>query len=178
MPGSWHHLDTLILWAVLLLVIVQRLAELRVARRHTRHLLSQGGYEVGANHYPLIVAIHTGWLLALLALLVTGSARLQLVPLCLYLILQPLRLWVMMSLGQYWTTRVIVLPQAPLIRRGPYRLFRHPNYLIVVMEIALLPLAFGAWHIALLFSGLNAAALSLRLGVESGANQSRPINHV
>jgi methyltransferase len=166
-------LGTAILWAVLLLVIVQRLAELVIAGRHTRALLTAGGYEVGAGHYPLIVLLHAGWLLALLILLLAGWARLQLLPLGLYLLLQPARIWVMASLGRYWTTRIIVVPQAPLVRRGPYRLLRHPNYLVVIMEIALLPWAFGSWPVAALFSFLNAVVLHLRLGAEGQANRSR-----
>jgi methyltransferase len=168
-----HRQEVAILSIVLLLVIMQRLAELVVARRHTRDLLAEGGYEVGADHYRWIVLVHAGWLLALLMWLVTGMARLQLMPLGLYVLLQPVRLWVMASLGRYWTTRIIVLPKTPLIRRGPYRFLRHPNYLVVVMEIALLPLAFGAWPLAVLFSALNAVILRRRLDAEGRANRSR-----
>jgi methyltransferase len=86
-----------------------------------------------------------------------------------YLLLQPLRLWVLVSLGGRWTTRIIVLPGAPLVRSGPFRLLRHPNYAIVVAEIALLPLAFGLWEMAAVFSLLNAAVLAIRIRAEERA---------
>jgi methyltransferase len=92
------------------------------------------------------------------------------VPLLLaFAVLQGLRLWVLMSLGRYWTTRVITLPDAPLVRRGPYRFLRHPNYLVVAAEIAVLPLAFGAWAVAAVFSALNAALLAWRISLEDHA---------
>jgi methyltransferase len=86
-----------------------------------------------------------------------------------FLILQGARLWVLVSLGRYWTTRVITVPGAPLVRRGPYRYFRHPNYLVVVAEIAVLPIAFGAWVVAVVFSALNAALLAWRISLEDQA---------
>ncbi len=161
-----------VFWAVLALVIVQRLAELVYARRNTRRLLAEGAVEVGAGHYPIIVAVHVGWLAALL-LTVPADAPPQGVLLALFLVVQGLRLWVMMSLGRFWTTRVLTVPGAPLVRRGPYRWFRHPNYMVVIAEIALLPLAFGAPDIALVFSVLNGLILTHRVRVENAALSSR-----
>src|SRR5262249_24074026 len=86
-----------------------------------------------------------------------------------FAILQGLRLWVLLSLGRYWTTRIITVPGAPLVRRGPYRFLRHPNYLVVAAEIAMLPLAFGAWVVAVVFSALNAALLAWRIALEDQA---------
>ena len=159
---------------VLALVTLQRLCELVIARRNTRRLLAQGAHEVGRGHYPLIVLTHAGWLLALWLLWWRGEASLQVWPLLGYLALQPLRVWVMSSLGRFWTTRIIVVPGTRLVRAGPYRWLRHPNYLVVIMEIALLPRALGSWQLALIFSLANAAVLCLRLRVEAASLQHRP----
>jgi methyltransferase len=153
--------------AILALVTAQRLAELIVSRRHTRALLARGGYEVGAGHYPLIVAVHAAWLAALWWLAPDRPVIWPLI--ALFVLLQGARLWVLATLGERWTTRIIVLPGAPLVARGPFRFVRHPNYLVVIAEIALLPLAFGLWQVALIFSLLNAAMLAVRIRAEEKA---------
>jgi methyltransferase len=153
---------------VLLLVALQRGAELLYAARNTRALLGRGGVEFGGGHYWLIAFLHLSWLIAL-AVFVPWHAAPPWPLLGLFGILQALRIWVLASLGPHWTTRIIVLPGAPLVRRGPYRWVRHPNYLIVAAEIAVLPLAFGAWRIALVFSILNAAMLAWRIRTEDRA---------
>ncbi len=153
---------------VTLLVALQRLAELGYARRNARRLLAAGGVEHGAGHYPLFVVLHGAWLVALFVL-VPAAAPADWGLLGLYGLLQLGRLWVIASLGARWTTRVIVVPGAPLVTRGPYRFSRHPNYLIVALEIPVLPLAFGAWHIALVFGLANLALLAQRIRVEERA---------
>jgi methyltransferase len=157
-----------LLWAVLLLVAAQRLAELAYARRNTRILLAEGAYEIGARHYPLLVGLHALWLLSL-AIFVPPDQAPDWALLAVFVVLQGLRVWVLASLGRFWTTRIITLPGAPLVRRGPYRLVRHPNYLIVAGEILVLPLAFGAWEIAAVFTLANAAILALRIRCEERA---------
>lgn len=152
---------------ILALVTLQRLGELWLSNRNTRQLLATGAHEVGASHYPLIVALHALWLAALWWL---GSSR----PvdgfwLAVFVGIELARIWVLASLGRRWTTRIIVLPQAPLVRRGPYRWVNHPNYLVVIAEIAVLPLVFGLWQIALIFSLLNAAVLTVRIREENRA---------
>lgn len=161
-----------ILWIVLALVAVQRLAELAYARRNTRRLLAEGAAENGAGHYPLLVGLHALWLLSL-ALFVPADQPPNWFLLGIFAALQGMRLWVLASLGRFWTTRVITLPGAPLVRRGPYRWFRHPNYLVVMGEILVLPLAFGAWEIAIVFSLANAAVLALRIRCEERALSPR-----
>jgi len=158
---------------LLLLATLQRLAELAVASRNTRVLLAEGAYEVGRGHYPAIVALHTAWLASLCVLLISGDAQFQPWPAVAYLAVQGLRLWTLLSLGRYWTARIIVVPHAPLVRRGPYRFIRHPNYLVVVLEIALLPLALGSWPIALGFSIANALVLAWRIRVEETTLKDR-----
>lgn len=153
---------------IVALVAAERGAELIHATRNARALRRRGGVEHGAGHYKLLVALHAAWLAALL-LLVPGATPVSWPWLALFLLLQPLRLWVIASLGPYWTTRVITLPEAPLVRRGPYRFLRHPNYAVVAAEIAVLPLAFGAWRIALVFSLLNAILLAWRIRIEERA---------
>ena len=157
---------------ILLLVTFQRLVELVIARRHTKALLARGAYEVGAGHYPLIVAVHLAWLASLWLLAPGRPINWPLV--AVYALLQCLRIWVLTTLWERWTTRIIILPDAPPVRRGPYRFLNHPNYLVVVGEIAVLPLAFGLVWIALIFSLLNAAVLVIRIRAENQALASQP----
>ena len=158
---------------IVLLVALERAAELVYARHNTKRLLAEGGIEWGAGHYPFLVALHAGWLLAILVL-ADADQPLDMSLLIVFLALQGARLWVIMTLGRYWTTRIITLPGVPLVRRGPYRYLRHPNYAIVVAEIAVLPLVFGAWRVALVFSLLNLALLRHRIRVENQALAERP----
>ena len=154
-------------YLILGLVTLQRLGELWLAERNTRRLLAKGAHEVGRGHYPFIVAIHAGWLVALW--LLGPGPPIHIWPLVLYVALQAARVWVIATLGERWTTRIIVLPGAPLVRHGPYRWLDHPNYLIVVAEIAVLPLVFGLPVVAAFFSVLNAAGLWVRIREENRA---------
>ena len=164
-----------VLTIVLVLVVLQRLGELAYAARNTRALLARGAVEHGASHYPLIVALHAAWLAALLVFVPWHTAP-NWYWLGLFAALQAARIWVVASLGPRWTTRIVVLPDAPLVRRGPYRWRRHPNYIVVAAEIAVLPLAFGALQIALVFTLLNAAMLAWRIRVEAEALGYRRID--
>lgn len=152
---------------VLALVTLQRLGELVLARRNTRALLARGAYEVGASHYPLIVLLHAAWLAGLW--LLAWDRPVVALWLAVFLGLQALRIWVISTLGARWTTRIIILPGAPLVRDGPYRFLSHPNYVVVAGEMAVLPLAFGQLIYGLIFFLLNAAVLILRLSVEAKA---------
>ncbi len=153
--------------AILALVTAQRVAELVLARRNTRRLLARGAREYGANHYPLIVGLHTAWLMGLWA--IAWPRPVSAAWLTAYLVLQGLRIWVLGSLGARWTTRIIVLPDEPLVRKGPYRFLAHPNYAVVAGEIAVLPMVFGLPVYAAVFTLLNALVLSLRIGAENAA---------
>ena len=157
-------------WAavvILSVVTVQRLAELWLSNRNTKRLLEQGAVEVGRGHYSLIVGVHVAWLAALWWWAPGQPINWSWV--VLFALLQLARLWVIATLGPRWTTRIIVLPGAPLVRAGPYRFVDHPNYLIVALEIAVLPLAFGLVGWALTFSILNAVILSVRIRAENQA---------
>lgn len=152
---------------ILGLVTLQRLGELWLANRNTRRLLAKGAHEVAASHYPLIVTVHTLWL-AVLWWLAPGRA-VDGFWLAVFVLIEAGRVWVLTTLGSRWTTRIIVPPNAPLVRRGPYRWVNHPNYLVVTAEIAVLPLVFGMPQIALLFTLLNAAVLTIRVREENRA---------
>jgi methyltransferase len=152
---------------ILLLVTLQRLGELVLARHNTERLLARGAIEIGAGHYPLVVAVHTVWLVALW---IWGyDASVNLAALALFIPLQGLRVWILATLGSRWTTRIIVLPGAPLVTAGPYRYVSHPNYLVVAAEITMLPLALHLPWLALIFSIANAAVLAIRIRAESRA---------
>jgi methyltransferase len=153
--------------AVLALVTLQRLAELALARRNTRRLLAQGAVEVAPGHYPAVVALHAAWLSALWVLALPSVPDLAL--LAAFGVMQIGRAWVLAELGSRWTTRIVVVPGAPLVRSGPYRFLRHPNYLIVAGEILLLPLAFGLPLVAIVFSTLNGLVLFVRIQAEDAA---------
>jgi methyltransferase len=152
---------------ILALVTLQRLGELWLSNRNTRRLLAQGAREHSSGHYPLIVILHTTWLATLWWLAPTRP--IDGFWLALFVLIELARIWVLASLGERWTTRIIVIPDAPLVRRGPYRWFNHPNYIVVVAEIAVLPLAFELWRTALVFSLLNAAILTIRIREENRA---------
>jgi methyltransferase len=158
-----------VIWSIVVLglVTLQRLGELVLARRNTRALLAQGGHEVAPAHYPLLVAMHAAWLAGLWWF---GWDRPIHWPwLAVFLVLQALRVWVLATLGGRWTTRIIVLPGASLVAKGPYRFLSHPNYAVVIGEIAALPLAFGLVACAAVFSLLNAAVLTIRIRAENKA---------
>ena len=132
-----------------------------------RRLLASGAWEYGASHYPLIVAVHALWLIGLWWL--APDRPIDGFWLGLFVLIEIARIWVLATLGRRWTTRIIVLPNSPLVRRGPYRFVNHPNYLVVVGEIAVLPLVFGLWRIALIFTLLNAAVIAIRIREENHA---------
>jgi methyltransferase len=151
---------------ILALVTLQRLGELWLSNRNTRRLIAKGAREHSPGHYPLIVAVHALWLASLWWL--APGRPVDGFWLAMFLAVELARIWVLASLGPRWTTRIIILDE-PLVRRGPYRFVNHPNYLVVVAEIAVLPLVFGLWQVALVFSLLNAAILTVRIRAENAA---------
>ncbi len=153
--------------AILAFVTVQRLLEMRLAHGNSRRLLGDGAVEFGRGHYPFIVALHLAWLATLWW---WAPGRPISIPLLvLFGLLQLGRLWVIATLGPRWTTRIIVIPGKPLVRSGPYRYVSHPNYLIVAMEIAVLPMVFGLWQAAVIFTLSNAFVLTVRIRAEDKA---------
>lgn len=152
---------------ILSLVTAERLVELPFASRNTRRLLDRGAKEYAPGHYPLIVALHALWLAALWWL--APGRPIDAPFLLLFVIVELARVWVLASLGARWTTRIIVLKGAPLVRKGPYRYLDHPNYMVVAAEIALLPMVFGLWRTAIVFSLVNALLLAIRIREENRA---------
>ena len=163
------------LWILVGLVVLQRLSEMFYARRNTQRLLAQGAEEVGAGHYPLIVGLHVAWLVSIL-LHVPPETPVSWPFLAVFLFLQALRAWVLISLGRFWTTRIITLPGTPLVHDGLYRYVRHPNYMIVVAEFAVLPLIFGAWEIALIYSFFNLVLTGHRIRIENLTLEERRVH--
>jgi len=153
--------------ALLAFVTLQRLVELPIAAANKKRLLEAGGYEVGAGHYPLLVAVHAAWLASLWWL--APGRPIHLPFFVLFVLIELGRIWVLRTLGKRWTTRIIVVPGEKLVASGPYRFVDHPNYLVVIGEIAVLPLVFGLWQVAVIFSLLNAAALTVRIRAENAA---------
>lgn len=163
------------MWYVLLIAVVacERLAELVIARRNLAWSLERGGVEVGAGHYPVMVVLHTGFLLGCLAEVILLDRpflpALGWSMLAIVVAAQALRWWCITTLGPRWNTRVVVIPGAPRVNGGPYRLFSHPNYVAVVAEGIALPLVHTAWITALVFTVLNAALLTRRITTENAA---------
>lgn len=152
---------------ILALITAQRIGELFLAEHNTRRLLAQGAVETGANHYIFIVLLHGVWLLGLWVL--AWDATISLPLLGVFVMLQAARVWVIATLGPRWTTRIITLQGAPLVSKGPYRFVSHPNYVVVALEIAVLPLAFGLWGYAIVFTLLNAVMMWVRIRSEAAA---------
>jgi len=161
-----------IAYAIIGLVVFQRFGELVLANRNTQRLKARGAVETGADHYRYIVLLHAAWLMAVLWLL-PAPLVIHWIWIGVFVLMQAARAWVIVTLGPYWTTRIVSLPGAPLIKTGPYRFLRHPNYLIVAVEILALPLAFGEVLVGIVFSIANAAMLFWRIREENLALNSR-----
>ena len=147
-------------------IIVQRLSELVIAKRNTARLLDRGAYEVGAGHYPAMVAMHSLWIAGLIAF--GYDEQVSYGWLAVFVVLQGFRLWILVTLGRRWTTRIIVLPE-PLVVRGPFKCLNHPNYALVIAEIFVAPMVLGLVWLAVLFTLLNAAMLWVRIRAEEAA---------
>ncbi|MCW1928576.1 isoprenylcysteine carboxyl methyltransferase family protein [Bhargavaea beijingensis] len=159
-------------WILIGLVIIQRLVELRVAKRNEQKLKSRGAFEAEASHYPYMVAMHIGFFISLIAeVLLTDRPLSPIWPvlLAVFLAMQVLRVWCLASLGEFWNTKIIILPGASVVKRGPYKWLRHPNYVIVTTELLVLPLIFQAYFTTIVFMALNAWMLSVRIPAEERA---------
>jgi methyltransferase len=152
---------------VLLLVTLQRLSELVIARANTARLMGAGGVELGASHYPVMVLLHATWLVGLWWF--GWNAQIIWPLLWCYIALQGFRIWILATLGHRWTTRIISVPNEKLVARGPYRFMRHPNYALVLLEVPLLPLALGLTWFAACYGLLNVAMLVWRISIEERA---------
>lgn len=157
---------------VISIVILQRLVELVVAKRNEQWMRSQGAFEVGAAHYPIMVTMHIAFFISLLAeviLLDRSLSSMWIILLVIFLTAQVARIWCLTSLGKFWNTKIIILPGADVVQKGPYKWVRHPNYVIVTTELLVLPLMFGAYLTAIIFTLLNVWMLSVRIPAEEKA---------
>jgi methyltransferase len=152
-------------YAILVFVTLQRILELVIARSNTMRLKARGGVEHAAGHYPLMVILHSSWLVGLWWF--APGQSVQPFWLILFFVMQAGRIWVLATLGRRWTTRIITVPGETLVSKGPYRFISHPNYVIVVAEILALPMAFGLYVFAVVFSLLNALVLVVRIRAEN-----------
>lgn len=149
-------------------LVIQRLTELYISKRNGKWLLSQGAIEYGRGHYPFIVALHTLFIVSLIAeYYLTGGQSISYVALSFFILLLAFKYWILSSLGTYWNTRVYRIPGAVAVQKGPYKLFKHPNYVDVVCEIAIIPLVFHLYYTAIIFSVFNTIMLSIRIKVEN-----------
>jgi methyltransferase len=155
-----------------LLVLAQRGLEELYSQRNTRVLLAAGAHEVGRAFYPVVAVTHLAWIAGLF-LLLPPDAPVSAPLLGLYLALQGVRYWVIATLGRYWTHRIITLAGAPVVRHGPYRLVRHPNYAVTITETFLLPLVFGGWALAAILGAVWCAVLRYKIVLEDGALAER-----
>jgi methyltransferase len=154
---------------ILALVTLQRLSELIIARRNTLGLLAKNAIEHGASHYPVMVLLHASWLVGLWWF---GWNAPVIWPLMIiYFALQGFRIWILATLGARWTTRIMTVPNETLVVKGPYRFMRHPNYVLVLLEVPLLPLALSLNAFALIYGVLNVAMLAWRIKIEESALQ-------
>lgn len=154
------------------IVILQRIIEVIIAKRNEKKMLASGAYEVGASHYPIMITLHVSFFLSLITevlLLQRTISPLFFWLFILFLLVQGLRVWCLASLGPFWNTKIIILPGANVVKKGPYQIFRHPNYLVVCIEILLLPLIFQAYITAICFTLLNFAMLAVRIPTEEKA---------
>jgi methyltransferase len=162
----------MLFYIIIAIVIIQRLVELIIANRNEKWMRSQGAFEAGAVHYPIMVTMHIAFFISLLVeVLVTNKplSPLWIPLLSLFLIAQIARVWCLASLGTFWNTKIIILPGADVVKKGPYKFIRHPNYVIVATELLVLPLIFSAYFTAIVFSLLNIWMLSVRIPVEEKA---------
>jgi methyltransferase len=155
-----------------LLVLAQRGLEELYSARNTKALLAEGGREAGSAFYPVVAATHLAWIASLFFLIPPEAVTLSSL-IGYYLVLQIIRYWVIGSLGRYWTHRIITLPKAPVVTRGPYGYLPHPNYAITIIETFLLPLAFGALALAAIMTALWWTVLTYKIRLEDEVLQER-----
>jgi methyltransferase len=155
-----------------LLILLQRGLEELYSARNTKRLIAEGAQEVGRDYYPVVAITHLAWIAAIF-MLIPATAPIIWPLLVLYLLLQVVRYWVIATLGRYWTHRIITLEDAPVVRRGPYRWLRHPNYMVTIAETFLLPLVFGYVAVAVIFGCIWSAVLYYKILLEDGALSER-----
>lgn len=149
-------------------LILQRLSELYISGRNEKWLRANGAIQYGQSHYPYIVALHTLFIISIITeYLLWPNAPLDYVFLGLFIVVLLFKFWALSSLGKYWNTKIYRIPGVYPVKKGPYKLFKHPNYMEVVCEIAIIPLVFHLYYTVVIFTVLNAAMLTVRIRVEN-----------
>jgi len=152
----------------ILFVILQRLSELYIARRNEKWLRSQGAVEYGESHYPYIVALHTLFIISIIVeYMLKSNSPIDYTFLVLFIVLLVFKFWTLSSLGKYWNTKIFRVPGSGPVKKGPYKIFKHPNYIDVICEIIIIPLVFHLYYTAIIFTVLNAIMLTVRIRVEN-----------
>ena len=150
------------------LFILQRLSELYIAKKNEKWLLQQGAIEYGQSHYPFIVALHTLFIVSLITeYILRGGPLISWLFLGIFIVILSFKFWALSSLGKYWNTKIYRIPGVYPVKKGPYKFLKHPNYIEVVCEIAIIPLVFHLYYTAIIFTILNAAILGVRIRVEN-----------
>jgi len=154
----------------ILFIIALRITELLISKRNEKWLIENGAVEFGRSHYPLIVILHILFIVSLIIeYYLRSSSFFNIWFLFLYFLLVALKIWVISSLGKFWNTKIFRIADAPLITNGPYKFLKHPNYIIVIAEIVVIPLVFNLYYTAIIFSALNAVMLTIRIREENKA---------
>jgi len=149
-------------------LIVQRLSELYISRRNEKWLLENGAIQYGQSHYPYMIVMHTFFLLSIVAEYYwRGGPPISWIALASFLIVLSFKFWALSSLGKYWNTKIYRIPGVSPVKKGPYKFLKHPNYMEVVCEIAIIPLVFHLYYTAIVFTLLNAIMLTVRIKVEN-----------
>ncbi len=167
----FNQSPTWVFW-VLLYLLIQRLGELLHAKRNSARLLSEGATEYGAEHYHYFILLHGSWIIVM-AMLAKPDHALNPYIFSAFFLSQIVRFWTLVSIGRWWSTRIISAPHFPRVRKGPYKFLAHPNYAVVVLEIAIIPLLLGLWWAAILFSLFNAILLRHRIRIEEAVLKER-----
>ncbi|PLS03554.1 isoprenylcysteine carboxyl methyltransferase family protein [Neobacillus cucumis] len=160
---------------LVIFIILQRFIELFVAKSNEKWMKQQGAVEFGEKHYKYMVLLHSMFFVSLLVetfVLKRGTSSLWPLFISLFCFAQMLRIWVIISLGRFWNTKILVLANAKIVRRGPYRFLKHPNYLVVAIEMAAIPMLFSSYYTAIIFTGLNILMLMIRIPIEEKALKS------
>lgn len=160
------------MWVILSVIIIQRLVELVIARSNEQWMKQRGAIEKGKKHYKWFIIVHTLFFLSLIAEIIfrnPQSFSFNYVLFTAFIITQIGRIWCIATLGKFWNTKIIIAPQFDVIKRGPYKYVKHPNYIIVGIELFVIPSLFGAWFTAIVFPILHALLLYVRIPVEEKA---------
>lgn len=165
-------MDSKLLWIILIFIICQRLIELLIAKSNEQWMKKRGGVEVGEDHHKWFVIVHILFFISIISesfIINKQTVHINYMLLFIFIITQVARFWCIYSLGRFWNTKIIVLPGTSLIQKGPYKYIKHPNYIIVGIELIVIPLLFGAYLTAVIFPILHILLLRIRIPIENKA---------